>query len=191
PARDRSQAAGDRRWRLRNPAGIPARFLRRDDSGGPATAGSHRGGRRIRCAGPPEPSRGAERASGLGAVRRGPCRGRRPGGARRAATGLLTGCGVNRVVLADPAGDVRPVAARLEEMGGARPERAPAVPSGPGVVALLVPPEVAVGAAELARLPDLRIVAATATGYDHLDLHAIAAAGVWATHCPGYCSEEV
>ena len=72
-----------------------------------------------------------------------------------------------------------------------QPECATAVPSGPGVVALLVPPEVAVGAAELAQLPDLRIVAATATGYDHLDLDAIAAAGVWATHCPGYCSEEV
>src|SRR5262249_49425761 len=55
----------------------------------------------------------------------------------------------------------------------------------------VVPPEVAVVAARLARLPDLRIVAATATGYDHLDLDAIAAAGVWATHCPGYCSEEV
>jgi D-3-phosphoglycerate dehydrogenase len=98
---------------------------------------------------------------------------------------------VNRVVLVDPAGDIGQVAAALEEIGWVQPECATAVPSGPGVVALLVPPEVAVGAAELARLPDLRIVAATATGYDHLDLHAIAAAGVWATHCPGYCSEEV
>jgi D-3-phosphoglycerate dehydrogenase len=34
-------------------------------------------------------------------------------------------------------------------------------------------------------------VAATATGYDHLDLAAIAAAGAWATHCPGYCDDEV
>ncbi|MDR2983353.1 MAG: C-terminal binding protein, partial [Nocardiopsaceae bacterium] len=45
--------------------------------------------------------------------------------------------------------------------------------------------------AELRKLPDLRIVAATATGYDHLDLEAIAAAGAWATHCAGYCDEEV
>ena len=37
----------------------------------------------------------------------------------------------------------------------------------------------------------MRIVAATATGFDHLDLEAIAAAGAWATHCPGYCDEEV
>jgi D-3-phosphoglycerate dehydrogenase len=58
-------------------------------------------------------------------------------------------------------------------------------------VAVLVPPEVPVGAPALASLPDLLIVAATATGYDHLDLPAISAAGVWATHCPGYCSEEV
>ena len=53
------------------------------------------------------------------------------------------------------------------------------------------PPEIPVGAAELERLPDLRIAAAPATGFDHLDLEAIAAAGVWATHCPGYCDEEV
>jgi D-3-phosphoglycerate dehydrogenase len=37
----------------------------------------------------------------------------------------------------------------------------------------------------------VRIVAATATGFDHLDTAAIAAAGAWATHCPGYCDEEV
>ncbi len=35
------------------------------------------------------------------------------------------------------------------------------------------------------------MVAATSAGYDHLDLDAIAAAGAWATHCPGYCDEEV
>ncbi len=51
--------------------------------------------------------------------------------------------------------------------------------------------DVSVGVSALAALPDLRIVAATATGYDHLDLAAISAAGAWATHCPGYCTEEV
>jgi D-3-phosphoglycerate dehydrogenase len=59
------------------------------------------------------------------------------------------------------------------------------------VVAVLVPPEVPVGASELEALPDVRIVAATSTGFDHLDLAAIASAGAWATHCPGYCDEEV
>ena len=70
-------------------------------------------------------------------------------------------------------------------------DQADGLPSGSGVVGVLVPPEIAVGEAALAALPDLRIVAATATGYDHLDLAAISAAGAWATHCPGYCTEEV
>lgn len=98
---------------------------------------------------------------------------------------------VNRVILVDPAGDTGPVAAALAGIPGVRVEHARQLPSGPGVVGVLVPPEVPVGEAELRRLPDLRIVAATATGYDHFDLDAIAAAGVWATHCPGYCDEEV
>ena len=98
---------------------------------------------------------------------------------------------MNRVVLVDPAGDIGAVAASLAGIPGVRAECAAAVPSGPRVSGLLVGPDVAVGVAELQRLPDLRIVAATATGYDHLDLAAIAAAGAWATHCPGYCDEEV
>jgi D-3-phosphoglycerate dehydrogenase len=98
---------------------------------------------------------------------------------------------VNRVVLVDPAGDIGAVAASLAGLPGVRAERAGAVPIGPGVSGLLVGPDVAIGAAELRRLPDLRIVAAIATGYDHLDLAAIAAAGAWATHCPGYCDDEV
>ncbi len=70
-------------------------------------------------------------------------------------------------------------------------ERGERFPAGPDVVAVLVPPEVQVGAAQLARVPGVRILTATATGFDHLDLEAIAAAGSWATHCPGYCDEEV
>ncbi|HET8979107.1 MAG TPA: NAD(P)-dependent oxidoreductase, partial [Solirubrobacteraceae bacterium] len=65
------------------------------------------------------------------------------------------------------------------------------LPAADDVVAVLVPPEIPVGAAELRALPGVRIVAATATGFDHLDTAAIAAAGAWATHCPGYCDEEV
>jgi D-3-phosphoglycerate dehydrogenase len=70
-------------------------------------------------------------------------------------------------------------------------EAADRLPSGPGVVALLVSPDFAVGAAEVAALPDLRIVAATSAGHDHLDIDALAAAGLWVTHCPGYCDAEV
>ena len=70
-------------------------------------------------------------------------------------------------------------------------ERSPSLPAGDDILGVLVGTEIPVRAPELARLPCLKIVAATATGYDHLDLGAIAAAGAWATHCPGYCDEEV
>jgi D-3-phosphoglycerate dehydrogenase / 2-oxoglutarate reductase len=96
-----------------------------------------------------------------------------------------------RVILLDPAGGVEPVAQALGEFSDVRVERADAAPSGPDIVALLVPPEVPVGSLECEALPDLRIVATTSTGYDHLDLEALAAAGVWGTHCAGYCDHEV
>lgn len=98
---------------------------------------------------------------------------------------------MNRVILCDPHGGTGTVAAALAGIADVRVEQARQLPSGPGIVAVLVPPELPVGPAELRKLPDLRIVAATATGYDHLDLDAIAAAGVWATRCSGYCDEEV
>jgi D-3-phosphoglycerate dehydrogenase len=98
---------------------------------------------------------------------------------------------VSRVVLLDPAGGLEAVASGLGGPPDIELDRAAELPSGAGVVAVLVPPEVPVGAAEVARLPDLRLVAATSTGFDHLDLEAISAAGAWATHCAGYCDEEV
>jgi D-3-phosphoglycerate dehydrogenase / 2-oxoglutarate reductase len=98
---------------------------------------------------------------------------------------------VSRVVLLDPAGEVSTVELALAEHPELRVERADVLPSGPDVVAVLVAPEIPVGRAELERLPNLRIAATTSTGFDHLDLDAIAAAGAWATHCPGYCDEEV
>lgn len=96
-----------------------------------------------------------------------------------------------RAVLLDPAGGPEPVAAALAahpEIVVAQTER---LPVGGDVIALLVAPDIPVGAAELQALPGVRIVAATSTGFDHLDLEAIAAAGAWATHCPGYCDGEV
>jgi D-3-phosphoglycerate dehydrogenase len=96
-----------------------------------------------------------------------------------------------RVILLDPAGELDAVAEGLGDLPDVELERAHRLPAGPGVVAVLVPPEIPVGATELARLPDVRLVAATATGFDHLDLEAIAAAGAWATHCAGYCDDEV
>jgi D-3-phosphoglycerate dehydrogenase len=98
---------------------------------------------------------------------------------------------MRRVVLLDPAGKLETVAAALADTPGVEVERAERLITGPGIVALLVPPEIPIGPHELRALPDLRIAAATSTGYDHLDLDAIAAAGAWATYCPGYCDEEV
>jgi D-3-phosphoglycerate dehydrogenase len=98
---------------------------------------------------------------------------------------------VSRVVLLDPAGGLETVQAALGECLDVSVERAQELPRGPGVVGLLVPPEIPVDARAMSGLPDLRVVAATATGYDHLDLEAISAAGAWATHCAGYCTEEV
>jgi D-3-phosphoglycerate dehydrogenase / 2-oxoglutarate reductase len=96
-----------------------------------------------------------------------------------------------RVILLDPAGSLETVAHALREVPDARVERGEAVPAEPGIAALLVPPEIPVGGPECEALPDLRIVAATSTGFDHLDLEALSAARVWGTHCAGYCDEEV
>jgi D-3-phosphoglycerate dehydrogenase len=98
---------------------------------------------------------------------------------------------MSRVVLIDEVGDVDAARGGLSGHPDVAVERAERLPAGDDVVGVLVGTEVAVGPRELAALPSVRIVAATATGYDHLDLAAIAAAGAWATHCPGYCDDEV
>jgi D-3-phosphoglycerate dehydrogenase len=98
---------------------------------------------------------------------------------------------MSRVVLLDAGGGLEPVRAALRGRPEISVERGEELPRGPGVVGVLVPPEIAIDAAAITALPDLRIAAATSTGYDHLDLEAISAAGAWATHCPGYCTEEV
>jgi D-3-phosphoglycerate dehydrogenase / 2-oxoglutarate reductase len=98
-----------------------------------------------------------------------------------------------RVLLVDEVGDLAAARAALAghpDVVVERSDRIPAGAEGDDVVGLLIA-EVPVGVAQLASLPAVRIVAATSTGYDHLDLPAIAAAGAWATHCPGYCDEEV
>jgi D-3-phosphoglycerate dehydrogenase len=98
---------------------------------------------------------------------------------------------MSRVVLIDEVGDVDAARGALSGHPDVTVERADRLPAGDDVVGVLVGTEVPVGPRELAVLPSVRIVAATATGYDHLDLDAIAAAGAWATHCPGYCDDEV
>jgi D-3-phosphoglycerate dehydrogenase len=48
-----------------------------------------------------------------------------------------------------------------------------------------------VTAADVASLPGLRVVAVASAGYDHLDVPALARAGVQIAHAPGYCDVEV
>lgn len=98
---------------------------------------------------------------------------------------------MSRVVLIDEVGDLEAARGPLAAHEGVCVERADALPAGDDVIGLLVGTEVPVGALELAQVPNLAVIAATSTGYDHLDLPAIAAAGAWATHCPGYCDAEV
>ena len=98
---------------------------------------------------------------------------------------------MSRVVLLDPAGQLDTIELALAQHPEVEVERADVLPSGSDVIAVLVPPEIPVGAPELERLQNLRIAATTSTGFDHLDLDAISVAGAWATYCPGYCDEEV
>jgi D-3-phosphoglycerate dehydrogenase len=96
-----------------------------------------------------------------------------------------------RVVLIDEVGDLQAARGALAAHPDVDVEQGDHLPEGEDIVGVLVGTEVTVGSRQLAALPAMRIVAATATGYDHLDLAAIAAAGAWATHCPGYCDDEV
>lgn len=66
-----------------------------------------------------------------------------------------------------------------------------ALPTGPGIAGLIVGPEAPVGADDVARLPDLRVVAASSTGTDHIAIDAVTAQGGWVTNVADYCTEEV
>ena len=66
-----------------------------------------------------------------------------------------------------------------------------AVPAGPGIVAVLAGPETPLTEAHLDALPDLRIVAATSAGTDHVPVDAVTARGAWVTSTAGYCTDEV
>jgi len=66
-----------------------------------------------------------------------------------------------------------------------------ALPTGPGIAGLIVGPEAPVGADDVGRLPDLRVVAASSTGTDHIAIDAVTAHGGWVTNVADYCTQEV
>ena len=97
----------------------------------------------------------------------------------------------NTILLLDPFGTVEEVEAALgEDARHFRVVRADR-PAGDGVFALMVGPETPIPAEAIAALPDLRIVAVTSTGFDHIPLAAVTAQGAWVTTAAGYCTEEV
>jgi len=65
------------------------------------------------------------------------------------------------------------------------------VPSGRGVHALLAGPLTPVTVDDLKGLPDLRVIAVTSAGSDHVPVAEAAAAGIWVTTSAGYSTEEV
>ena len=98
---------------------------------------------------------------------------------------------MTRVVVVDAGDDSQALRAALADHPEVAVDVAAELPRGDDVLALVVPPEVRVGAAELEALPRVRIVAALSTGFEQLDVEQIAAAGAWPTRCPSYCEEEV
>jgi D-3-phosphoglycerate dehydrogenase len=63
--------------------------------------------------------------------------------------------------------------------------------AGPGFVALLVSPESPVGADDIARASDLRLIATASVGTDHIATDAAEARGIAVVNVPDYCIEEV
>jgi D-3-phosphoglycerate dehydrogenase len=94
-----------------------------------------------------------------------------------------------RVLVADPYYSLDEVARIIGELADV--EEAAAPWEGDDVVGLLVSPDQPVGAAELDRLPALRIVATCSVGYDNVDTAAAADRGIWVCNVPDYCVEEM
>ena len=63
--------------------------------------------------------------------------------------------------------------------------------AGAGVAALVCSPEAPVSAADIARLPDLRVIVTASVGTDHIALEAAGERGIRVVNVPDYCVEEV
>jgi D-3-phosphoglycerate dehydrogenase / 2-oxoglutarate reductase len=95
-----------------------------------------------------------------------------------------------RVVVGDDGYDTEQVRLLLDGTGVAVAEaREPW--GGQNVVGLLVGTETEVRAADLDRLPALRVVATCSVGFDHVDVEEAERRGIWVCSVPDYCIEEV
>ena len=97
---------------------------------------------------------------------------------------------LGRVIVGDP---YYPLALVEELLAGADVEIEAAQPpwEGDDVIGLLTGPDYPVGKAELELLPALKIVSTCSVGYDHFDVEAAAARGVWTCNVPDYCIDEM
>jgi D-3-phosphoglycerate dehydrogenase / 2-oxoglutarate reductase len=94
------------------------------------------------------------------------------------------------VIVGDDGYDARQVRALLDGTGVTVSEaREPW--GGEDVVGLLVGTETEVRAADLERLPALRVVATCSVGFDHVDIEEAERRGIWVCSVPDYCIEEV
>jgi D-3-phosphoglycerate dehydrogenase / 2-oxoglutarate reductase len=94
-----------------------------------------------------------------------------------------------RVLVVDPAFSLESVREIIGD--GVRVDAATVPWEGDDVVGLLTGPDFPVGEDELGRLPALKVVATCSVGYDHVDLEAAAARGIWVCNVPDYCVEEM
>ncbi|MFI5953637.1 NAD(P)-dependent oxidoreductase [Cryptosporangium sp. NPDC051539] len=98
---------------------------------------------------------------------------------------------ISRVLIADPFGSIDHVRRGLGPLPVDVVRAGVDLLTGAGVVALLVGPETPVTVAQLDALPDLKIVAATSAGTDHVPVDEVTARGAWVTSAAGYCTDEV
>ncbi len=63
--------------------------------------------------------------------------------------------------------------------------------AGDDVAGLLIDVHIPVGEEDFERLPALRAIATASTGFDHVDVAAASARGVWVCNVADYCTEEV
>ncbi len=95
-----------------------------------------------------------------------------------------------RVLVGDPYYSLEDVRELLAGTG-AEVELQAAPWDGDDVAALLVSPDQPVGQAEIDRLPRLRVIATCSVGFDHIDIAAATARGVWVCNVPDYCIDEM